>query len=130
MKKLAFVFVHLDVEAGGLDVEYRAIVDKKRAVNVEHLLALLKLATMRGAQAAAAPVAVFGAGLLEGMAADRRATSPPLRQDRSASWECWGSRSSSTTKASTGGCGTVAVPVNRITLLDYSEEDGAFSSER
>ena len=124
VKKLAFVFVHLDVEAGGFDAEYRAIVDKKRAVNVEHLLALLKLATMRGAQAAAAPVAVFGAGLLEGIATPSDITAFCVRT--AGELGVLGQSIVLDNEGKHWWDATVAVPVNKITLLDYSEEDGAF----
>lgn len=134
-KRVAIVFVHLgqtfpagvtgdDISARYANVEYRAIAKPKLPINVQRLLGLLKIATKtQGAEDKA--VAVLGFGVYDHLpvpcdltvfgakiGATPAGYGIPITYDNEGKY-FWDA--------------SVAVPINKITLLDYDETEDTFT---
>jgi hypothetical protein len=134
-KRVAIVFIHLgqkftksvaeeEVAARYANVEYRAIAKPKLPINVQRLLGLLKLAT-RTQAAEDTTAAILGFGVYDGLPVPCDLTvfgahvgpipvgfGNPITYDNEGKY-FWDA--------------SVAVPINKITLLDYDETDGTFT---
>lgn len=133
--RLGVIFVHLNVpELAGrtaqqvkedfADLVYRAIIKPKLPANVEHLLALLRIATIPKAEDAGQPVTLVGYGLLDQVAVPSDVTIFGMRSDKLTPI---GHSIQYDNEGKYLWDAGVAVPVNKLTLLDYSEENNVFS---
>lgn len=132
-REMAFVFVHVNVPRAGkttlaelqdkyADLELRAIVKSKLPANVEHLIALLKIT---GAQVRAAQTAgLLGFGTVSDVHVPSDITAFAVR---SAPLLPVGHAVTFDNEGKYFWDVTVGVPVNKMSLLEYSDANGAFA---
>lgn len=128
-KNVAFIFVHLNqtfvdspMQTYG-DLEYRAIVKAKLAVNVEHLLNIFRLAGLAEAKVATT-TALLGYGVLTDAdvpsditAFGLRTKPDPITIGESAKYDNEGRAVWDV---------SVGVPANKLSLLEYSTDDSTY----
>ena len=110
------------------NVEYRAIAKPKLPINIQRLLGLLKIAAGL-AQGEERLATYHGHARLRRVHRHAGSQRPHglRRARRRHATGIWHDRSPTTTKASDFWDASVAVPINKITLLDYDEENGTFT---
>jgi hypothetical protein len=133
-REIAFAFVHVDVPAGGVpadvlksdhaDLEIRAIVKTKLPANFEHLIALLKVGAARNSKGREARTAgLLGYGVLSGIAVPSDVTAFEAGADK---LEAVGQAVTFDNEGKYFWDVTVGMPVNKLSLLEYSNEGGMF----
>jgi hypothetical protein len=130
-REIAFAFVHVNVmreanaealESKYSDLEIRAIVKGKLPANLDHLISLLKLATLRTEPRAEEQfVGLLGFGLLTGVHVPSDVTAFELRAEP---LEAVGQQATFDDEGTYLWDVTVGMPVNKLSLLEYSDENG------
>jgi len=136
---IALVFVHLNEVVNVADpknikvdevlpqvsnISYRAIVEKKLPINVQNLLALLRLsAGILQDKTVQAPVGVVGFGVITHVAVPSDVTVFGVRLSDTSS-KLIGQSQKYDNEGKYWWDASVAVPVNKLTLLDYSSDNG------
>jgi len=134
-KNVAILFVHLNIahtagdwrDLDSANVTYHLIAKAKLPINIQHLLSLLNLVGA-GAQAAAVPqrIAIMGAGFADDVPSPSDLTAfATTKQDGKTSQ--LGSRLAVDNEGFYLWDVSVAVPVNKISLAEYSETNGSVS---
>lgn len=136
VRSIALVFIHLDAPLSGTtrdkaavtaqygNISYRAVIAKKLPVNLQNLIALLKLAagSLEAESAAPAPVSFVGFGVMTNVDVPSDVTVFGVRlSDQS---KLIGQSQKYDNEGKYWWDVSVAVPVNKITLLDYSSDNG------
>lgn len=134
VKRMGVLYLHLDFELDpGQRAEelhgahqYRAIITAKIPINVQHLLAAFRLATLPKAQAglvAADKPAALGYGVLERMDTPSDVVLFGVDTSKPA---MLGSEVEFDNEGKYWWDVSVAVPANKLTLIEYSETNGVF----
>lgn len=142
VKRMGLVFIHLDapvsvkpeaadrktVLAAYDDVSYRAIVEPKLPINIQNLLALLKLsAGVSMAEGTTAQVKLVGAGVIDSIPVPSDVT---VFGVRSTARTLIGQTQKYDNEGKYFWDASVAVPVNKLSLLDYTDEAGTFTPKQ
>ena len=134
-KTMTVVFVHvnavvpksIDPSTVYADISYRAIVKRKTPANIQNLLDLLRLAGAAQAKGDEATAAFMGFGALTHIAVPSDVTVLGLR---TGAMTIVGQTAQYDNEGKYLWDASVAVPVNKLSLLDYSQDNNTFTPKQ
>lgn len=136
-KAMQVIFVHVNatvlpkqepIDVYG-DISYRAVIKERLPLNLSHLLGLLQVIAGLQASAEEKPVAFMGFGPLDEVGVPSDVTVFAVEPDQAQSLAIIGQPGKFDNEGNYWWDVSVAVPVNKLSLLDYSEQDKAFLPE-